>query len=199
MTHSIDHQIHKLESKIRDIKGQLAALRRERPKELVQRYELLDSRCRRVTLAEMFDGKDRLILIHNMGKSCAFCTMWADGFAGLVPHLLSRAAFVVVSNDAPDAQTAFATSRGWPFAMYSAQETTFFRDMGFVDNDGWMPGVSVFERTANGDVYRVGSAEFGPGDNFCAVWHFFELLPEGIDGWEPRLQYSDDLVEVMKT
>jgi predicted dithiol-disulfide oxidoreductase (DUF899 family) len=105
--------------------------------------------CRRVTLAEMFDGKDRPVLMsHTMGKvPVRFCPMWADGFCRPRAALTFQAAFVVVSNDAPDAQTAFATSRGWPFAMYSAQGTTFFRDMGFVDNDGWMPGVSVFERT----------------------------------------------------
>jgi hypothetical protein len=36
----------------------------------------------------------------------------------------------------------------------------------------------------------VGRAEFGPGDDFCAVWHFFDLLPEGVDGWEPRFAYE---------
>jgi predicted dithiol-disulfide oxidoreductase (DUF899 family) len=70
--------------------------------------------------------------------------------------------------------------------------------MGFDDeSEGLMPGVSVFRKEADGKIYRVSRAEFGPGDNFCAVWHFFDLLPEGIDGWEPQLSY--ELVELSRT
>ena len=42
-----------------------------------------------------------------------------------------------------------------------------------------MPGVSAFSKDGDGRIFRVGRAEFGPGDNFCAIWHFFELLPRG--------------------
>ena len=64
-------------------------------------------------------------------------------------------------------------------------------------NEGLMPGVSVFRKETDGTIYRVSRAEFGPGDNFCAVWHFFDLLPEGIDGWEPKLSY--ELVTLSRT
>jgi len=191
MTDTSSKEISKLEYQIQDLKSQVAALRRKLPKEPVGKYIFKGPLGAQVALGDLFDARNQLILIHNMGRSCTFCTMWADGFVGLLPHLLSRAAFVVISNDAPDVQEAFAASRKWPFRMYSAQGTTFFEDMGFVDRDGWMPGVSVYERASNGEIYRVGSAEFGPGDDFCPVWHFFDLLPEGVDGWEPKLDYSD--------
>ena len=48
----------------------------------------------------------------------------------------------------------------------------------------------MFRKEADGKIYRASRAEFGPGDNFCAVWHFFDLLPEGIDGWQPKLNYE---------
>jgi predicted dithiol-disulfide oxidoreductase (DUF899 family) len=36
-----------------------------------------------VRLSELFAGKRDLFVIHNMGTSCRYCTMWADGFNGV--------------------------------------------------------------------------------------------------------------------
>ncbi|MGH6980510.1 MAG: DUF899 family protein, partial [Stellaceae bacterium] len=72
-------------------------------------------------LGNLFGDKDTLFVIHNMGASCRFCTMWADGFNGVLPHLESRAAFVVSSPDAPDKPRNFKASRGWTFRMVSHQ------------------------------------------------------------------------------
>lgn len=198
MKTELDTQIDELEYELQDIKRQLAELRRTRPREEVSDYSLKDSEGREATLSSLFGNHGRLILVHNMGSDCPYCTMWADGFTGLLPHLASRAAFVVTSPDAPEAQKEFASARGWNFPMYSAKGTSFVSDMGFKDEkEGLMPGVSVFAKEADGKIYRVGRAEFGPGDNFCATWHFFELLPEGIDGWEPKLSY--ELLKLSRT
>jgi predicted dithiol-disulfide oxidoreductase (DUF899 family) len=117
--------------------------------------------------------------------------MWADGFVGMLPHLNDRAAFVVTSPDDPAEQKAFAQSRGWTFPMYSVAGTSLVSDLGFDDPEqGLMPGVSVLTKETDGKIYRVSRAEFGPGDDFCPVWHFLELLPEGIDGWEPKFSYE---------
>ena len=40
-----------------------------------------------IQLSELFGRKEDLIVVHNMGKSCVYCTMWADGLNGLLPHL----------------------------------------------------------------------------------------------------------------
>jgi len=52
-----------------------------------------------------------------------------------------------------------------------------------------MPGVSVFEKDAD-SIVRVASTMFGPGDDFCAVWHLFDLLPNGANEWQPKPDYS---------
>jgi len=114
--------------------------------------------------------------------------MWADGFNGLFVHLSDRAAFVVTSPDNPDIQRAFAVSRGWKFPMYSVSRE-FVSEMGFLHDKGLMPGVSAFEKGQNGEIHRVGRAEFGPGDDYCSVWHFFDLLSVGSGGWEPKDRY----------
>jgi predicted dithiol-disulfide oxidoreductase (DUF899 family) len=141
-----------------------------------------------VALADLFGDKDDLFVIHNMGASCPYCTLWADGFNGVLPHLQDRAAFVVSSPDTPEAQEKFKASRGWRFRMVSHRGTSFAEDMGYRGENGWRPGVSVFQRR-DGKVVRVSDTGLGPGDDFCSLWHFFDLLPEGSAGWRPRFSY----------
>lgn len=140
-------------------------------------------------LSDLFGDKDTLLVIHNMGTGCSSCTMWADGFNGVYQHLRDRAAFVVSSPDSPDLQQRFAAGRGWKFPMVSNQGTTFAEDMGYRVDGRYRPGVSVFKRQ-HGKILRVSDTSFSPGDDFCAVWHLFDLLPEGAAGWKPKFSYD---------
>lgn len=141
-----------------------------------------------VQLIDLFGDKTDLIVIHNMGAGCPYCTLWADGFNGVVSHLEDRAAFVVTSPDTPAAQAKFAESRGWKFRMLSHEGTSFAEDMGYKDERGFQPGISVFQKR-DGKVVRVSDRPLGPGDDFCAIWHIFDLIPEGANGWEPQYKY----------
>jgi hypothetical protein len=73
--------------------------------------------------------------------------------------------------------------------MVSHRDTSFAADMGHRGKDGWLPGVSVFLKQG-GKICRASDNRFEPGDDFCAIWHFFDLLPEGADGWQPQHQYD---------
>lgn len=182
----LDRQIDALETKISKTQSELAALRRIRPPETVKDYAFTDWNGGKILLSQLSGEQTDLIVVHNMGAGCAYCTLWADGFVGLLPYLQSRAAFVVASPDPIDVQKQFARSRGWHFYMVSAHGTSFFHDMGFTDtDDAPMPGVSVFRRRDDGTMMRIQRAEFFPGDQFCAVWHFFDLLADGAHGWQP--------------
>jgi predicted dithiol-disulfide oxidoreductase (DUF899 family) len=142
-----------------------------------------------VRLLDLFGGKDDLMLIHNMGTTCPSCTMWADGFNGVHPHLRDRAAFAVSSPDVPTAQRQFAESRGWRFPMVSHQGTSFAADMGYLSESGaFQPGVSAFRREGS-RILRVSDAPFSPGDDYCSFWHVLDLLPEGAGDWEPKFSY----------
>lgn len=143
-----------------------------------------------VKLSSLFGDKDTLFVIHNMGTGCSSCTMWADGFNGVYDHLRDRAAFVLSSPDAPEVQRAFAAGRGWRFPMVSNLGATFAEDMGYRSNGRSMPGVSVFKRR-DGRIVRVADTGFDHGDDFCAVWRLFDLLPEGSAGWRPKFSYAD--------
>ena len=74
--------------------------------------------------------------------------------------------------------------------MVSHQGTTFAADMGYRGDDGFRPGVSVFKREG-GKLLRVADTAFSPGDDFCGVWHFLDLIPEGKAGWQPKFAYPD--------
>ena len=116
-----------------------------------------------VSLSALFGDKPDLIVIHNMGASCPYCTLWADGFNGVFDtSLASRAAFVVSSPDRPDMQERFATTRGWRFPMVSHEGTTFAADMGYRSSTGgWLPGITAFRKSGL-QVQRVPNAD-GPG------------------------------------
>jgi len=143
----------------------------------------------KVSLSELFGSHRDLMLVHNMGKSCPGCTLWADGYNGLHQHVITRAAFVVTSPDTPDVQQQFAASRGWVFPMVSHSGSSFAEDMGYRTSKGWRPGMSVFRRDG-ARMVRVSDVSWSPGDDFCTVWHFFDLLPEGAAGWRPKVHYS---------
>ena len=189
----LEREIANAQEELDEARRRLVKLRRQLPPEPISDYELKNA-TGTVQLSEMFGDKDDLILIHNMGEGCSNCTMWADEFNGVCHHLQSRSAFVVVSPDSPSVQQDFARKRGWQFPMYSAEGTTFIRDMGFQWDEeeflsGYQPGVSVFRRVEDGTIVRVSKDSFGPGDLYCGVWHLFDLLPDGPDGWDPLFDY----------
>jgi predicted dithiol-disulfide oxidoreductase (DUF899 family) len=142
-----------------------------------------------VRLSELFGAHQDLMVVHNMGTTCPACTLWADGYNGIHQHVVTRAAFVVSSPDPPDVQQAFAAGRGWKFPMVSHVGTRFAADMGYRSEDGrWRPGISVFRRRGQ-TLQRVSDARWSPGDDFCTLWHFLDLLPDGVAGWSPKFSY----------
>ncbi len=178
--------IRGLESQIEGLKKQLAEARSQASPEPVTNFEF-ESASGTAHLADFFGEKDDLLVIHNMGKSCNYCTLWADGFSGYQRHLTERASFVLVSPDDPETQAKLAGARNWTFNMAQDKSREFSSAMGvWSEKEGWWPGVSGFHRNEDGSIVRTGFAVFGPGDDFCLVWPMHELLPGGTHGWEPH-------------
>ncbi len=141
-----------------------------------------------ISLLGLFGGRERLLAIHNMGQGCRYCTLWADGFNGLLPHLESVMSVVLLSRDPPELQRDFAGSRNWRFRLASHGGGDYIREqtvMSGVDN---MPGVVVYTRSDE-RVFRSGSAVFGPGDLYCPMWNLLGLAGLGDDPWTPQFRY----------
>ena len=133
MTHAdaqFDKELAAAYEELEKAQQKLAELRRRLPHEPVSDYQLQGADGP-VSLSALFGEKEDLILVHNMGSGCSYCTMWADNFNGVAHHLQDRAAFALVSADSPSAQQEFARGRGWRFPVYSAAGSTFTAEMGF--------------------------------------------------------------------
>jgi predicted dithiol-disulfide oxidoreductase (DUF899 family) len=160
--------------------------------EPVEDSTLIDRKGNSVKLSELFGDKEELLLIHNMGKGCVYCIMWADGFRGDAEHIQDRMAMVLTSPDKPEIMAEFANSRNWNFPVASFHGTDFARNLGFTrEKDGktyYQPGVSALIKQ-DGKIYRTAKDYFGPGDLYCPPWQFFKLFPKGYDDWGPKYSY----------
>ena len=171
-----------LEKQIFELHKKLATKRKELTPKDVTDYEFQKNNGSAVKLSDLFGDNEHLILIHNMGSSCSYCTMWADGINGIYRHLETKAAFVFNSPDSPAHQAEFAEKNGWKFNIVSSEKNSFNKDLGFESPDGKpQPGVSTFSKDADRKIKLIAQSYFGPGDPFCSIWHFFDMLPIEIE------------------
>jgi predicted dithiol-disulfide oxidoreductase (DUF899 family) len=161
-----------------------------------------------VRLSELFaPGKDRLIVDHmmyapNAKSPCPMCSMWADGYNAIAPHVSQKVNFVLVAKVDIAKLRDLARQRGWDkIRLLSSGRSTFNADFHVEDERGQHPGVSVFSREPGGKIHHFYTTEASlrPGANnnpnhrgidlFCPVWNLLDLLPEGREDWFPKLSY----------
>jgi predicted dithiol-disulfide oxidoreductase (DUF899 family) len=174
------------------IRARLVEALRAEPKPVDPSWTF-DTAAGQRTLADLFGNQNDLILIHNMGRSCSYCTLWADGIHGYLTHLQSRTAVVLVNADPLPVQQEFAASRGWTIPMASDSSGACTDGLGFATmKDGkryLQPGFSTFHRSSDGTIEHIASDLFGPGDLYMPVFPMIELLRDGQGGWEPQYSY----------
>ena len=180
-------EIAALEQQIFELNLKLQALQKANPGNPVPNYPF-DSQAGPVTLRNLFAGQSRLLVIHNMGQGCRYCTLWADGFNGLLPHLESAFSVVLVSKDPPELQRRFANARGWRFRLASHGGGDYIREQSAQPGANNMPGAVLYELHGE-DIIRRNSAVFGPGDRYCALWSLLGLAGIGEDEWTPQFSY----------
>lgn len=180
-------EIAEIEKQLFELTGRLNELRKTNSGIEVGNY-IFSTLDGDVTLLEMFGENDRLLVIHNMGQGCRYCTLWADGFNGFLPHLESAMSVVLVSKDSPDVQRSFANSRNWRFRLASHGGDDYIKEQSVVEGQGNMPGAVVYER--NGDqIARKNVAVFGPGDLYCSIWNLLGMAGLGETDWTPQYRY----------
>ena len=193
----ISKQIHELEDKIVELSAKLRILKKKGSTELTRDY-LFSTPSGEVSLSNLFGDKDDLIVIQNMGHDCPYCTIYADGINGILPHLKDRCSVALLSPDPVAKQTEFSNSRDWDFRMISSAEhgDDFSKDMGRWeknyegDGEGVWPGFTSFHRVDN-VITKSGHSSFCPGDEFCVAFPMMQTLKESVGGWEPKYHYGD--------
>ena len=182
-----DNDIAALERQIFELTAQLNALRRKSDPRPVPDYRFA-TLTGEVTLLDLFADCDRLLAIHNMGQGCRYCTLWADGFNGMLAHLEDAMSVVLLSGDPPALQRDFANSRNWRFRLASHGGGEYIKEQTVMGGSDNMPGAVLYERRGD-QVLRKNSCVFGPGDLYCSLWNLLGLAGLGEAEWTPQYRY----------
>ncbi len=182
-----ESDIAQLEKQIYELTNRLNELRKHSEGTPIPEYTFTTD-TGSATLRDFFGDNDRLLMIHNMGQGCRYCTLWGDGFNGLLPHLESAMSVVMVSKDAPEKQREFANNRGWRFRLASHAGGDYIREQTVMAGADNMPGAVMYERVDD-KVLRKHAAVFGPGDLYCSMWNLLGLAGLDASDWTPQFAY----------
>jgi predicted dithiol-disulfide oxidoreductase (DUF899 family) len=193
------------------LRDQLSHARRDLPWVRAKQY-VFDGPEGKETLGQLFNGNSQLIVYHFMfapdwEAGCKGCSFWADNFNGIVPHLNQRDVTFVAISRAPLAKLqAFAKRLGWNFKWLSSSGSDFNYDYNvsftpealadgsaiynyaaYKMNMPENPGISVFFKDADGNVFHTYSCYARGLDMLNTAHHYLDLLPKGRD--EAGLSY----------
>jgi len=205
------------------LRDELSRQRRELPWEKVTKSYVFNGPRGKETLAELFEERSQLVVYHLMfspswNEACTNCSFWADNFNGTDIHLAHRdITFLAISRAPLSKLDAYKKRMGWSFNWVSSAGSDFNYDFQVSHNpeaakNGTayynygtgarvgeeMPGVSVFYKDQNGDVYHTYSTYSRGIDLLNGAYNYIDLTPKGrdegnqIQAWVRRHdQYED--------
>ena len=184
----------------------LSAQRRDLPWVQVDKDYVFEGPGGRESLADLFDGRSQLIVYHFMfgpdwQEGCPSCSYLADHFDGAIHHLNHRDVTLVAASRAPlETLQGYRGRMGWGFKWVSSLGSDFNRDyhVSFDEADlakgevyynyhattfpmGEAPGLSVFRRDENGDIFHTYSAYARGLDILIGAYNWLDLVPKGRD------------------
>ena len=183
----MNDEISKIEKQLYELTNKLNELRKTNDEGEVANYTF-STQEGDVNLLDLFGDNDQLLVIHNMGQGCRYCTLWADGFNGFLPHLESALSVVLVSKDPPELQRKFANSRGWRFRLASHGGGKYLQEQTVIDGEDNMPGAVVYESSGS-RITSKNACAFGPGDLYCSIWNLLGMAGRGAGDWTPQYNY----------
>ena len=199
-------QLLKKEKELTKLRDALSQERRELPWVKVDKEYVFDAPGGKKTLAELFEGRSQLIVYHFMfgpewQEGCPSCSFNMDHTDGALVHLAQRdVTFLAVSRAPLPKIEEFKKRMGWRFNWVSSFGTDFNRDFhvsftkeemakGKVDYNYEMaefpseeaPGMSVFYKGKNGDVFHTYSAYARGSEMSIGTYNYLDLVPKGRD------------------
>ena len=193
------------EKELTRLRDEVARQRRDLPWVKVEKAYAFTGPKGKLKLSDLFEGRSQLIVYHFMygpdwDEGCLSCSFWADNFEGIPIHLAHRDATLVAISRAPyRTLAAYRKRMGWTFPWYSSEGSDFNYDYqvsytpeqiesgdaehnyvrGTVMDE--LPGVSVFYRDADGEIYHTYSTYRRGLDMLNGAYHYLDLLPKGRD------------------
>jgi predicted dithiol-disulfide oxidoreductase (DUF899 family) len=179
------------------------AERRKLPWVKVDKEYVFDTPAGRKTLAELFGKNSQLIVYHfmwrwDLGQGCDGCSFLCDHVDGANLHLKHHdVSFVAVSRGKLADLEAYKKRMGWQFDFVSSYGSDFNHDyhVSFTEEElakgkvyynyemtegfNELPGISVFFKDENGDVFHTYSSYARGGDILIGAHNFLDLTPKG--------------------
>jgi predicted dithiol-disulfide oxidoreductase (DUF899 family) len=205
------------EKELTRLRDDVSRHRRELPWARIKKKYVFDGPNGEETLTDLFDGRSQLIVYHFMlapgwKQGCKSCSYLADHFEGANRHLPHRDVTFVVVSRAPFSEIqAYQRRMGWRFKWLSSHASDFNFDYHVsaseeeqgngkmyynYETQEWvneeMPGLSVFYRDQNSDLFHTYST-YGRGlDILIGTYNFLDLVPRGRN--EDHLAFTMDWV-----
>lgn len=172
----IRERIQVLEAEIETRSDELSQLRQRLEPIKIRDYEFETIQGLSQRLSDLIHEEDGLVMVHNMGRTCPYCTTWADGFSDSYHRISSKVPFLVTSKESPEQQEKNRQERNWAFPMVSSQNNRFLEDLGFRKDGMVYPGLTYLTKNEAGEIFSHGLHVFGPGDEFGMLWHILDLV-----------------------
>lgn len=196
-------------------RDELNALRRKLPWVKVEKSYTFDTPDGPKSLPDLFGACSQLIVYHFMfgpdwEEGCKSCSFWADNFDNAVVHLRQRdVQLVAISRGPLERLLSFKTRMNWSFPWVSSAGNDFNYDFnvsfGKDQQEKYynyqqtnskaeeLPGMSVFYKDENGQVFHTYSAYARGLDMLNGTYHFLDTVPKGRD--ESALPYAQSWVK----
>lgn len=162
------------------LKDEVEELRKKLPITEINDYVFIDNEGKEVKLSSLFNDGETLIMVHNMGRQCPYCTTWADGFSDSYYRIAEKVPFIVTSKENYKKQRDNIKERNWKFKMVSSENNSFLEDLHFRDGNIQNPGLMLLTKDKEGKIFKGTMYIFGPGDDFGMLWHILNLS----DAWK---------------
>ncbi len=194
------------EKELTRLRDEVSRHRRELPWIRIDKEYVFDGPAGRETLADLFEDRSQLIVYHFMlgrgwEEGCKSCSYLADHFDGANWHLPHRdVTFVVVSRAPLSEIEPFKKRMGWRFKWLSSHNNDFNFDyhVSATEDDqangkmyynyetselmsDELPGLSVFYKDENGDVFHTYSTYARGLDILVGAYNFLDLVSKGRD------------------
>lgn len=193
------------EKELTKLRDEVASLRRALPWRRVETAYSFASKDGARSLAELFDGKNQLLVYHFMfgpdwEEGCPSCSFWADHFDAMRPHLAARdTAFAVISSGPVKSLGAYAERMGWRFPWVSSADNDFNQEFAVTFSEAEaksddklynfgtstagsseLPGASAFIRDGE-DIFHTYSTYARGLDILNTTYHWLDMTAKGRD------------------
>ena len=189
-------------SKIRD---EITRARQNLPWVKIEKDYIFEGPNKKFYLKDLFEDKSQLIIYHFMfekdwEEGCKSCSFLADHYEPAIVHLANRDVAMITISKAPlEMLESFKKRMKWNFNWLSSENSDFNEDfhVSFTDEElkqgkghynfeetklfgtKEAPGISVFVRDENGQIYHTYSAYARGLENFITAYHLLDIVPKG--------------------